>query len=698
MAGLGAVSLNMFWNPAIQGSTFLQASMKGINSYATKLNKANILGKTNFSLLNRNLKSLENHLGKIRSQSAKITANPIRLDIKSSRNSLKEARKDMTAIAQEARTARNYTRLSADDMARGARKKIRGRVKSRVKLAGGVAVGSAVGALASLNPIRNAIDFETAMADVVKATDATDAQRDLLKSNILKQLNTGSILTGTQIAQIQAGGGRSGVSLQALPQFTKDISKASVALDFSTEEAGVKFAKMAERLDLPISKINIMTNAFTHLENNGANFGKDMVNTTGRLAGIFKELKFSPQNSAAISNYMNTLEVSPELAATSFKILNNRFKKTNSKFGYFTRLQKNGAGELKNIILDITKSMSKQQIMKTFGAQGSNVITKMSGDLKNLDKSLKLVSGNEFMKAVDKEYSVKMSTTGAKETMSKNRIEGGSIILGDQIKNQYTDFLNFLSMGILKVSLFYKQNKIFVHSIAAIGVKIAGVGLALKGIGAIVGMGRVLGLLNPIGIAITAIAGAGYLIYENWDFLKQKAGDIWTSIVNAMKSPLDSFFKWVDGKFKTVLGVYKELKASLGLTDGIGLETNKTVKKRQEQKNVGLALRTTPINNVNFDSSNKVGLKLPKSFSLAEKLNMQSVDVKSPSLIAQEEMNKSQVTNNNMQQTHQTFNNTINVQSQNGQVDIVDLEAKLNQIQRASAHTDEDITLADMAS
>ena len=46
----------------------------------------------------------------------------------------------------------------------------------------------------------------------------------------------------------------------------------------------------------------------------------------------------------------------------------------------------------------------------------------------------------------------------------------------------------------------------------------------------IIWMGRAL-LMNPIGLAITAIAGAAYLIYENWDKLKPWFTALWDDIV-----------------------------------------------------------------------------------------------------------------------------------------------------------------------
>ncbi len=68
-----------------------------------------------------------------------------------------------------------------------------------------------------------------------------------------------------------------------------------------------------------------------------------------------------------------------------------------------------------------------------------------------------------------------------------------------------------------------------IKAIASIGTlaKLAG---AFKTAGlAILGMGKFL-LTNPIIWIAAAIAGAAYLIYKNWDFLKAKFGELWTGI------------------------------------------------------------------------------------------------------------------------------------------------------------------------
>lgn len=683
---LGAVSLNMFWNPAISGSNFLQASMQGIHTYATKLDKVNILGATKFPLLNRNLQQLDNHLGRIRSQTAKISANPIRLDIKTSRDSLKEARKDMTAIEHSAKQTAFYSRKNSENLkdssAQGLLGTAKNSVKNKVKIGASVASAGVVGAIASLNPVRKAIDFESDMADVTKATNASNAQTLQLKNNILNQVNKGSLLNPSELAQIQAGGGRSGVAMENLPKFTSDIAKASVAMDLSTAESGKQFAKMAERLDLPIGKINIMTNAFTHLENNGANSAKDMINTTGRLSGVFKQLNFKPQNGAALSNYMNTLEVSPELAASSFEILTDRLKKTNSQFGYFDRLKNEGASGLKGIIKDITGRMNSEEIIKKFGSQGADVITKMSGDFKNLDKSLALVSGDGFMNAVENEYKIKVSTTGAQETMALNRITAQSIVIGDKLKIHYVAMLGTLSTATLSTISFYEANKELVNTVGGVVLKMTAVAIGIKAIkmisspfyslvsgawkfrnqlktgliygykialtalsfsakvaggaikfmaNSILWVGRAL-LLNPIGLALTAIAGAGYLIYSNWDYLKTQSSVLWNGITNsvtnaftkvsiflsdmgegikntfiamfnwsplgliinnwdkvglyfsevttAIKSPFITLFDWIDEKFKTVMGVVDKVKDMASTVTNVGSDIKNKAKEK----------------------------------------------------------------------------------------------------------------------
>jgi TP901 family phage tail tape measure protein len=653
MAGSGALSFNIVWDSAIKGSGFMQASFKGIHTYAKAVEKIKLFKGVSFPTLNNQLHTTVNHLSRMH-QSAKKFRREMEasaFDASPLKTTINDVKKDMTSIANSAnRYNQSMTHASKAPRTTRPTSRVRGYVSGKVKntavFAGGMATGALMGAVAQVSPIRKSMVFESSMADVKKATNANDKQIVMLKRNILKIVSSpkGSLLTPSEIAQIQAGGGRSGVKIPDLPQFTKDIAQASVAMDLDTSEVGRDFAKMSERMDIPIRKISILTNAFTHLENNGSNSARDLINTTSRLSGVFRGLKFKPQNAAAISNFMNTLEVSPELAATSFKILTNRFKKTDDKFGFYSRLQKKGAGELKSIIKEITASMSNKEMIKTFGSQGANVISNMGSKLDALDKSLATVADKKMMVAVASEYAVKMATSEARETAVKNKITAEAILLGDQLKGTYISFLETIPKAIAWTRKFYTENKELIHTYGGIALKVGGAMVAIKAlswlaspfIGLVKGAGsfigwiaksktatRVLGfgarfagravlwlgrafLLNPIGLAISAIAYGAYKIYQNWGQIKPFFSRMWTGIkgyfakgkaflakvwawsplgmivknwsgitsyfsklVAKIKAPFASFFNWIAKKFAwigSMVGTVK--KWTSGVWDG----------------------------------------------------------------------------------------------------------------------------------
>lgn len=60
-------------------------------------------------------------------------------------------------------------------------------------------------------------------------------------------------------------------------------------------------------------------------------------------------------------------------------------------------------------------------------------------------------------------------------------------------------------------------------------------------------------LLNPIGLAITAIVGAGYLLWENWDLVKQKAKELW----DFLKPVWSQIFGVISSNIRFITGAVK---------------------------------------------------------------------------------------------------------------------------------------------
>ncbi|PTS79741.1 phage tail tape measure protein [Aeromonas sp. HMWF036] len=133
----------------------------------------------------------------------------------------------------------------------------------------------------------------------------------------------------------------------------------------------------------------------------------------------------------------------------------------------------------------------------------------------------------------------------------------------------------FLKGGMLSiVGLFYKTSA--AATVAGVGSTAAAGGLTVLGkafrfVGrAIIWMGRAL-LMNPIGLAITAIAGLAYVVYENWDTLKPFFTALWDDIVGKF----DYAVKKIKGLIDDIKKRWEGLKTLV--SGGVGSAWNSTV-------------------------------------------------------------------------------------------------------------------------
>lgn len=133
----------------------------------------------------------------------------------------------------------------------------------------------------------------------------------------------------------------------------------------------------------------------------------------------------------------------------------------------------------------------------------------------------------------------------------------------------------FLKGGMLSiVGLFYKTSA--AATVAGAGSTAAAGGLTVLGkafrfVGrAIIWMGRAL-LMNPIGLAITAIAGLAYLVYENWDTLKPFFTALWDDIVGKFDYAVEK----IKGLIDDIKKRWEGLKTLV--SGGVGSAWNSTV-------------------------------------------------------------------------------------------------------------------------
>lgn len=95
-------------------------------------------------------------------------------------------------------------------------------------------------------------------------------------------------------------------------------------------------------------------------------------------------------------------------------------------------------------------------------------------------------------------------------------------------------------------------------------------------------------LMNPIGLAVTAIAGAAYLIYDNWKPISEFFTNLWGGITLAA----DSFFSWISSKFDLFgksVSKLKSIGSSVANFFGFGDDEKEDNTKAAAAKKVSIA-------------------------------------------------------------------------------------------------------------
>ena len=101
--------------------------------------------------------------------------------------------------------------------------------------------------------------------------------------------------------------------------------------------------------------------------------------------------------------------------------------------------------------------------------------------------------------------------------------------------------IKFLGLGPAITGMLTRIGTGFMGFIRFVG---SGIGIVLRGV---LFLGRAL-LMNPIGLVVTAIAAAAYLLWKNWDTIGPKLAAVWDSIKSAVGTLVD----WIRSKWEWV--------------------------------------------------------------------------------------------------------------------------------------------------
>lgn len=317
----------------------------------------------------------------------------------------------------------------------------------------------AAGAVAGVAfPVKLAVEFESAMADVKKVVDFdTPKQFKEMEQDILRLTRT-IPMAGTELAKITASGGQLGVARKDLPKFTETIAKMSVAFDMAADQAGDSMAKLANVYQIPIDQIGKLGDAVNHLSNSSPAKAGDIINTLGRVGGVAKQFGLTEIQTTSLSNAFISLSKTPEIAGTAINGMLTKLMTADKQGAKFQQALKNMGIESKDLkkaikengeqaLMDFLKQVGKLPkenqmgaLVDLFGLEYADDVAVLVGGLETYKKSideLKKTSKDgkpAFIGSMDKEFAARSATTANNWQIFKNSlteigITAGSVLL-----------------------------------------------------------------------------------------------------------------------------------------------------------------------------------------------------------------------------------------------------------------------------
>ena len=345
-------------------------------------------------------------------------------------------------------------------------------------------VASVASIAAIVAPIKSAIDFESAMADVKKVVDFKDDNEIKGFSNEILKMSQVIPMTAEGLTQVAAAGGQMGLAKNELLKFTEMAAKTAVAFDITAESAGDTIGKIKNILSLSLDETGEMMDVINHLSNNNAAKASEIVEVMKRIAGIGKQVGLAKEQTAALASTFISLGKAPETAATAsealLKKLNNveslspktraAFKKTGLNIKEFSAMMKKDAQGAVLKFLETMNNIEPQKRGALLSAiMGTNYDSDVATLISGMDvykKTLDEVSSKEkFLGSNEKEFQARSNTAANKIQLMKNALNSLSVSIGNVFLPYISKAVEKITEVIKKITEFAQNNEELVKKI-----------------------------------------------------------------------------------------------------------------------------------------------------------------------------------------------------------------------------------------
>jgi TP901 family phage tail tape measure protein len=272
----------------------------------------------------------------------------------------------------------------------------------------------------------NAISFEKAMAQVRKKVDGADDP--VVYAAIEAEVKRMALAYGiaqTEMAQLVAEAGASGVAVKDLAQFMNVAAKAAVGWDMSAQDAAQALAQIKAGAQLTTAEIAELADKINYLGDSSAAKERDIVDMFQRASEAARAAGSDTNTTLAFLTGARSMGVAPEVAARWFgaftsKLVNPTKKGTEALKGLGLSFDKVKEGmEIKPFetmvdVLDRLKDSAKRAefAKDLFGQEWFDETLRVAGGLKEVQKAYTgLQNPANFRGSLDKGLKIELATT-----------------------------------------------------------------------------------------------------------------------------------------------------------------------------------------------------------------------------------------------------------------------------------------------
>lgn len=446
--------------------------------------------------------------------------------------------------------------ITAVDKLSGPLKGMQKQLKGFKKELSGIAVGAGaagatiLGALAGAT--MQAVEFEKTMADVRKVVDGLDSPEAFrqMQDDVL-ELSTTIPLAATEIADIVAQAGQSGIDRSELTQFAADAAKIGVAWDLSGKEAGKTLAVWRTAFGLTQKEVVDLADKVNYLGNTGPANSASIAQVVTELGGISKSAHVASGDVAALASTIIGVGIGGDVAQTGIKNLFSGLTSASSgrqaavanAIGWSPdKLAKGMVKDARGTILNVLDKINKLPEWKKsrameflFGKESAVAIVPLLTNLDTLKKNFnKVTDAQLYAGAAASEYATASDTAAADLALMRNEIAKISVEVGREFLPIVRDAVREIKPLLKTFSQFIKDNPEAVRNLAKLGLALAGTAAAM---GAVSRAVRILNFamnMSPAKALIGLLVVGAYEIIDNWDEIGPVIKDVWHNIDEAV--------------------------------------------------------------------------------------------------------------------------------------------------------------------